>query len=181
MTPSAPYPLSRPQAVDSLPAKGVEVTVEANEAERAALAEVLDILGIDRLVANFTVTPWRKGGAKVRGVVEADVIQACVVTLEPVSQKVREDVDLSFVPEDELPPPRPEVEVEPDAPDLPEAIENGKVDLGAIAAEHMALGLDPYPRAPGAEFEGYMEDDGSNDGPESPFARLAALKRDETD
>lgn len=177
MTDTAPYPLSRPQSVDGLPAKGVEVAVEANEAERRALAEVLDILGIDRLTGTFTVTPWRKGGAKVRGVVEADVTQACVVTLEPVRQTVREEVDLAFLPEAEAPRPRPEVEVDPEAPDLPEPLEDGSVDLGAITAEHMALGLDPYPRAPGAVFEPHIEDDGEV-APASPFAGLAGLKRD---
>ena len=29
---------------------------------------------------------------------------------------------------------------------------DGKIDLGALAAEFFALGLDPYPRKPGAEF-----------------------------
>ncbi len=37
-------------------------------------------------------------------------------------------------------------------PDPPEPIVNGFIDLGQLAAEFLVLGLDPYPRKPGAEF-----------------------------
>jgi uncharacterized metal-binding protein YceD (DUF177 family) len=172
-----PYPLSRRQPVDNLPANGFETAIEANEAERRALAEVLDILGIDSLKATFTLTPWRRGGVRVTGVVEADVVQACVLTLDPVNETVREDIDLRFLPEGELPPPRAEIELDVTSDDIPEPLEGGSIDLGAIAAEHMALGLDPYPRAPGAEFEPYVED--ADEPKEAPFAALARLKGDE--
>ena len=39
-----------------------------------------------------------------------------------------------------------------DAPDAPEPIVDGLVDLGALVAEFLALGLDPYPRKPGVAF-----------------------------
>ena len=48
----------------------------------------------------------------------------------------------------------------------------GVVDLGALATEFLILGLDPYPRKPGAVFEAPQEvkpDPG-------PFAALAGLK-----
>ena len=176
MSDDAPFPLSRPQQVDALPAKGIEVAIEATAEERAALAEVLDILGIDALTARFEVRPWRRDGVKVTGVVEADVHQACVVTLEPVAQHVREEVDVAFHPDAQPIEPDAEIEIDPDAPDQPEPLEHGRIDLGAIAAEHMALGLDPYPRAPGAVFEDIIEDDGLDDAPGSPFAGLSRLK-----
>jgi hypothetical protein len=49
----------------------------------------------------------------------------------------------------------------------------GAVDLGAIATEFLMLGIDPYPRAPGAVFEPPAADDRGG----GPFAALAALKR----
>ena len=36
--------------------------------------------------------------------------------------------------------------------DDPDPVIDGKIDLGALAAEFFALGLDPYPRKPGVEF-----------------------------
>jgi uncharacterized metal-binding protein YceD (DUF177 family) len=178
MSEHTPHFFSRPLMVDGLTARGVETTVVASEDERRALAETLDILGIDSLTGTFTVKPWRKDGVKVVGVVEADVRQACVVTLDPVSQHVREDVELTFSPDAEPIDPGAEIEIDPEAPELPEPLEDGRIDLGAITAEHMALGLDPYPRAPGAVWQDLIEDDGTADAPPSPFAGLKALKDD---
>ncbi|MGB7247021.1 MAG: DUF177 domain-containing protein, partial [Methylovirgula sp.] len=36
--------------------------------------------------------------------------------------------------------------------DPPDAIVDGMIDVGALAAEFLALGLDPYPKKPGVEF-----------------------------
>jgi hypothetical protein len=52
---------------------------------------------------------------------------------------------------------------------------DGVVDLGAIATEFLILGIDPYPRKPGAVFEPPQ----SGDGEASPFAALAALKKND--
>ncbi len=37
--------------------------------------------------------------------------------------------------------------------DPPDPIIDGKIDLGALAAEFFALGLDPYPRKPGVAVD----------------------------
>jgi hypothetical protein len=50
----------------------------------------------------------------------------------------------------------------------------GSIDLGAVATEFLLLGLNPYPRKPGVEFQ--PPPDASSD--EGPFAALAALKKD---
>ena len=39
-----------------------------------------------------------------------------------------------------------------DGADPPDEIGNGRIDLGALTAEFLALGLDPYPRKPGVSF-----------------------------
>lgn len=57
--------------------------------------------------------------------------------------------------------------------DPPEPIVDGRLDLGALAAEFMALGLDPYPRKPGVSFKPVEEDPEPDD---SPFADLARLR-----
>jgi hypothetical protein len=43
--------------------------------------------------------------------------------------------------------------VDPDAPDPPELLVGNTLDVGEAIAEHLALALEPYPRAPGAEFQ----------------------------
>jgi hypothetical protein len=57
--------------------------------------------------------------------------------------------------------------------DPPESLSDGKVDLGAIAVEFLLLGIDPYPRKPGAEFSPLKSEDGNA----KPFAALEALKK----
>ncbi len=177
----ARYPISRKVAVDSLPPKGTTVTVEATPEECRQLAEVLDILAIDWVRAELTVAPWRKTGAKVAGEVSAAVKQACVVTLDPVDEIVREGVDLTFLPPEDLGKLTPVKDLEMELPDLdaPEPLESRFIDLGDIVAEFVAMGLDPYPRKPGAVFEPIIEDDPANDDKIQPFAGLSALKPEE--
>src|SRR5262249_4580645 len=57
--------------------------------------------------------------------------------------------------------------------DLPEALVGGSIDLGAIATEFLVLGIDPYPRKPGTQFQAPA---GEDDAPR-PFAALAALRK----
>ena len=59
-------------------------TRRATAAERAALAKALDILSCDELVARYEIAPLGGGRFLLRGDIEADVTQACVVTLDPV-------------------------------------------------------------------------------------------------
>jgi hypothetical protein len=54
--------------------------------------------------------------------------------------------------------------------DEPDPVIDGKIDLGALAAEFFALGLDPYPRKPGAILD---EERTNSDSIDSPFAALA--------
>jgi hypothetical protein len=104
-------------------------------------------------------------------------VQTDVVTLEPVRQAVAEPIDLTLIPAEQAERGRRRAPKRVDAISVegPEFYHDGRVDLGVIAAEHLALGLDPYPRAPSTEFGGHIEDEAGAD--TSPFAALARLKR----
>ena len=56
----------------------------------------------------------------------------------------------------------------------PEPLIGGVVDLGALATEFLILGLDPYPRKPGAVFEPPQDREPQG----GPFAALAKLTKD---
>lgn len=161
--------LPRPFNVRRL-TKEETVRVEASADERAAIADALDLQSIDSLVADLRIRPWRSVGVRVTGVVHGAVVQSCVVTLEPVEGTVNEEVNVTFHPDAAA---SSAVEIDPEADDPPEPLESDVVDLGAIALEHFALGLDPYPRAQGAAFE---EPDPEVDEEPSPFAVLEVLK-----
>lgn len=169
-------PLSRPVLVASLPDDGLTLKLAPDAATRAALAADFGIPGIPKLTAEVKVTPERAGTVRVTGHVDAVVTQTCVVTLEDFDAPVSEDIEMRFAPEDKIPPIRPGSEVDVTELDLPDPLVDGSVDVGAVVAEFLALGLDPYPRKPGVAFDAPAEP-----GPEetSPFAALARLRKDD--
>lgn len=149
---------------------GQHFDLVAEERARAGIARLAGLRDVSRLVASFDVTRQGEGGLHVAGRVSATVGQSCVVTLDPVENEVEEDVDLVFLP-GALAPQRSGGEVE--MREGPEPLIDGRVDLGAIATEFLILGLDPYPRRPGAQFEALA---GAGDAAANPFAALAKLK-----
>lgn len=159
-----------------VPAEGRRYHVEADEEQRLALAELLDIPAVESLAADLEVRPVRGGALSVRGALKASVVQTDVVSLDPIKQTMAEDIDVILIQAEPTARQRRAgkelvAAAEEDGPDL---YHKGRIDLGIIVREHLALGLDPYPRAPDAEFPGHVEDDPARD--PSPFAALAALK-----
>ena len=147
------FPLSHPISVDDVPPDGKTITFAADESERAALAATLNVAEITALEASLMVKPWRRDGLSVDGTVVAKVVQPCVVTLAPVTQSISEEIDLRFQPAGRARRSDNEISIDPEAQDPPEVFDGDSLDLGAIAAEHVALGIDLYPRAPGVRFE----------------------------
>lgn len=178
-----PPPFSRLVDVRSLPAPGVEVTVEANAAERAALARLFGAPEVARLVGVYRLKPGSRGQVMATGTARATLTRACVLTLDPFEESVEEPVDVVFAPDAgaahrALTTGRSGSEAEVDlaalsSVDPPDPIVDGRIDLGALTAEFVALGLDPYPRKPGAVFQG-AGDDGDEQG---PFAALGGLAK----
>ncbi len=172
---------SRTVRVDKIPMSGLRLELKAKPAELAALAKRFDIRSIDELTATVTLKAMA-GGALIRvdGHLSAQVVQTCVVTLDPVPQTVDEDFSLTFggAEPDVV---GGEIELSLDDEDPPDPIIDGTIDVGEAVAEHLALALDPFPRKPGISFDGGDDDDVSDSGEEekkpSPFAVLAQLRK----
>ena len=164
MTPefSRSVPLAR------LPEEGREERLVASPAECAALAHRFAIPAVNRLEAALLLRPEPGGSVAVSGRLSAEVVQECVVTLEPVTKAVEEAVSLRILGPEEEP---------SDDPDSPDEIlaEGDAADLGEAIAEQLSLALDPYPRAPGAALPGGEE--GEPPPASGPFAALSALRK----
>jgi uncharacterized metal-binding protein YceD (DUF177 family) len=158
-------------ARDEVSEQGQHVDLSADEAVRAVLARSANLLDLPRLTASFDVTPIGRDGLHVEGEVTSTIIQECSVTLEPIEQNLVEQVDLTFVPE--VAPGAAETIIGSDETDPPEALVGGIVDLGAIATEYFLLGIDPYPRKPGSEFQAPS----AGEAAANPFEALSALKK----
>jgi hypothetical protein len=164
---------SRLVRVDHLPREGQVVTIEATPAEREALASFYRLLDIAALTATLRLEPRGRGGARVTGVVHGELTQLCIVSVEPFLATVDEDVDVRFAPPtaaDRKPSAEQEaLTLSLADEDEPDPVVDGKIDLGALTAEFFALGLDPYPRKPGAVLDKEPTDSEPAD---SPFAAL---------
>lgn len=187
---------SRIIAVDELGEEDErDVAVSADAAERAALAARLGLVSLDRFEARVHVTGLPAGAVAVHVAFEADVVQTCVVTLDPVAGAVAETFDLVFEPVDAgagraapdgAAADRAEVEVMPDDEEPPEPMIGRRFDIGVHLAEYLALAIDPYPRKEGIsleempEFEAVLAPESGGKDPanadtESPFSVLRRL------
>jgi hypothetical protein len=171
-------PWSVPFVVAQIPEDGSHVAFEADAAQRAALAAVGGLREVVSASAEFELTHGGDGTVHAVGRVQARIGQTCVVTLDPLENAIDEPNEVTFAhPSDEpaprAPAPAGEDDNLEDIPDLPEPIMNGTIDLGRVAADFLFLGIDPYPRKPGAVFEPLVVADDPED---HPFAALKVLK-----
>lgn len=169
---------SRPVQVDQLPAKVSRRSLSAEPAECQAVARRLDLVELKSLTAQVELKPLaRTGLIRVNGRLTAEVVQACVVTLQPLTAVVEEDFELTFGPPEAELDESEEIEVSWDSEDPPDPIVDGIIDLGEVVVEHLALGLDPFPRAAEAEFAPPPEPEDVPDAKVNPFAVLASLRQ----
>jgi uncharacterized metal-binding protein YceD (DUF177 family) len=154
---------------------GDEVRIEADAAQRAAIAALAGILSLDRFAATVALTKSSPSRFLLACRLEADVTQACVVTLEPVAARIVRDFtrELHFIGPGHRLPKESELDLAVSEEDEPEEIESLHYDLAGPLMEEFLLALDPYPRRPGAEFDAARHADAP---PESPFAVLKSLK-----
>ncbi len=147
------------------PAERQVEKIHVDKVECAAIAERLDILSIESLSAELQLFRDLTGDVNLVGRIVADIIQACVVTLEPVSQHIDAPVYQRFSARAE--------EEEGEDEDPVEPIVDDEIEVGDVIVQNLSLALDPYPRAPEAEFEEVDDEAGK---PTGPFAALAALR-----
>jgi uncharacterized metal-binding protein YceD (DUF177 family) len=169
--------LPRPVDVAAIGATPRLRRIETTGKERAAIAEALNLVELPALGAGLELRRDGRGRIHVEGRVVADIVQSCVVSLEPVPQHIDEPIAMVFVEAGDVDAgarPGAEIRIDPASEDPPEPLAGSTLDLGPIVMEHFVLAIDPYPRAPGAEIAETGE--GASDSPESPFAILAGLR-----
>lgn len=149
------------------------VRIEANEAERAALARRFALVSVGRLEAELELIV--DGDAvEARGRLGADIVQSCAVSGEDLAVTIEEPLALRFVPEQ----PVEGDEIELETGELDELPYDGQVfDLGEAVAQSLALAIDPYAVGPNAE-KARKEAGITDEAASGPFAVLAALKKD---
>jgi uncharacterized metal-binding protein YceD (DUF177 family) len=175
-------PWRAPVVVAQIPETGLAVDIDANAAQRKAMAEIGGLRDIASAHAQFELTLQRDGRVHVAGRLQARVGQTCVVTLDPIENDIDEAIDLVFAPSEQIKALADLVDEtdddEADVPEPPEPIEGGVIDLGRLATDVLFLAIDPYPRKEGAVFEPHVA---AKDPEDHPFAALKALRLPDTE
>lgn len=160
---------SRLITLSRIPPKGTEERLEASDAERKALAKRFNLMDLSVLRARVALRPSEDHTFVAEGTIEAEVVQCCVATLEPLTNRLCLHVCVVFIPESSR-----SVAEALSSDELENEYEfyrNGKIDLGEMVAQQLGVNIDPYPRKEGtplveAEF-------GAKNAALNPFARLS--------
>lgn len=157
------------------------MTVEASEAERAALAKRFNVTAIHALEAEVDFGE-ENDAVLVDGTLTATIEQPCAVTRDSLTYKASAPFSLRFVPAGRMAEYEEDEEFELSEEDLDEIEYEGEsFDLGEAIAQTLGLTIDPYREGPGAdalrEEVGIETDEEAR--PTGPLAEaLAALKKD---
>lgn len=160
-------------ATTEIPAQGLARTRSASEQERAQITQALGLAALERLEATYRIVAIAGGGWRLAGTLSADVVQSCVVSLEPVPSKVDAEFAVEFWRDLEEPEGGEDKSVLEGA-DV-EALEGDAIPSGRIVFEALSGALDPYPRKQDAAFE-WQEKPAAGEEKSNPFSVLARMK-----
>src|SRR5258707_7656759 len=175
--------LERIMDVDRMGPGGAALEIAASDGERAALAKRFGFLGLPAFSARVTIDRRPGGQVVVEGRLRGKIVQACILTLDPVTQELDETFRIVFKQDltEERDPESGEALVSAQA-DAPEPLPGNLLDIGEIVAEQLSLAADPYPRRSGVKLEEVLPKPrqagraGRNEQRRHPFAGLAALR-----
>jgi hypothetical protein len=133
---------------------------QARSAAALARTSIAHCIGVERYRRrSCSISPWSSERAcRIEGRLVADIVQECIVTLDPLPSHISESVSGVFLPEDsklgrEGFGQGGEILIEVDGPDSPETFSGDSIDVGALAEEFFALSIDPYPRKADAALD----------------------------
>jgi uncharacterized metal-binding protein YceD (DUF177 family) len=169
--------------LDRMGAGSAALEVAATEDERSALARRFGFLGLPAFSARVTVDRRTGGQVVVEGRLRGKIVQACILTLDPVTQELDEAFRIVFKQDlaEDRDPESGEALVSAQV-DAPEPLPGNLLDIGEIVAEQLSLAADPYPRRPGVKLEDVLPKprqsgrQARNEQRRHPFAGLAALR-----
>jgi len=171
---------SYPVPVDMITHKEKRYNLDADESDRASVADILKLPRVNIFKAKYVVKGYKKSTLiEVKGEFEANITQNCVVSLEDFDKdysgefRVMYDSKLKqkFVKDDE--------ECDVRELDAPEVILGAEIDLVHVALEQLSLLLDDYPRQDNVSFDFKPEftEETIKAEKKNPFEILASLKK----
>lgn len=164
---------SFPLKIDELGQGEQTYNLRADKDQLEWLTEILQVPAVNSFAANIKLNfQKKKSQLNITGNVTANLKLISVISLDEFNKDYTTDFsvkyDTSAKYEDIY---QDDEDINLDVPDI---VMNGKIDLGDIAIEQLALVLEDHPRQEGEEFASVIE--GTNQ-ENNPFAVLAKLKK----
>jgi uncharacterized metal-binding protein YceD (DUF177 family) len=147
--------------------------IEATPNECEKLSRRFDLLALDRLSAAVEL---RRRGEEIivlEAAFEAEFVQSCVVTLEPVAGAVSDRFILVYGPAEaeqrEIGAQEAEAAFEP--------LDGDVIDIGEAVAQELSLSLPVFPRHPDAKIDAETSVESPIESAGSPFISLTRLRQ----
>ena len=167
---------SYPLKLEDMSSSTQKYKLNANKQELDYVAEVMKVPSVKKFNAEINVRLLKKEHiVEVGGFVDADVEQISVISLENFIKPYHNEFSLRFDTKMTLKELK-EIDFEYDD-ELLDILDNGQIDLAAIAMEHLALVLDDFPRKEGEEFSFKSEFDEETTEAANPFSILKKIKK----
>jgi len=166
------YPLN----IDDLNQQEQHHKIQADAEQLKTLKDILQVEGVKKFEADiYLKLNLKQHKLDLWGNVKATIELKSVISLENFNKDYEVDFTYFF---DTKATHRDIKELDASIyDDVPDVIDNGKIDLADIAVEQLALELDDYPRKDGEKFEFVSEFDEETTKQSNPFAVLEKLKK----
>lgn len=170
---NAPDNTHRIRVADLATSQETSFAVTPDAAACQKLASELNVLALRKVRLAGSLRPVGECDWLLEATLGATFVQPCVITLDPVTTRIDEAVQRSFLA---VLPPDAEGESEMPEDDGQEALAEF-IDLWALMVEALALSVPDYPRVAGAEI-GSLEAAAPGAEPvrNAPFAALSELR-----
>jgi uncharacterized metal-binding protein YceD (DUF177 family) len=155
-----------PFRADSVSSNGRKLKITADADQLKDIAKRLNVKQVKSLSADIAMDIQNGGHIlHIAGQFNADVIQECVSTLEPLESQIEENFEAWYADFDKAVPfvrakhqikameEGDEVQMLEENDD-PEPLTDGQVDLGEVVVQFLSLAINPYPRKDGVGDEG---------------------------
>jgi uncharacterized metal-binding protein YceD (DUF177 family) len=175
-------PVSQPVRTATLNlSRGAEFDLHLSAPQLEAMAATLGIVRLRKARFTGRIAAEPGGGWRLTGHLGATVVQSCIVTLDPVTTRIEEEVARRYLPDYRDPAAGAEPDDEIELPDDVDTEALGPIiDPGAVMTEALALALPLYPRAQSADLaQTAFTEPGKpamTDADARPFASLASLR-----
>jgi hypothetical protein len=167
------FPITRPYELGRLSQAGDEVTIEPGPEELERIADWAGVDAVEAFTAKIDLRKLTPTRFAFDADLAADIVQSCVVTLEPVRTRIARRFSRDLLQTAPAQHAAREIEIAPVDEDGREEIANLRYDLAVPILEELVLAIDPYPRAPGVSFDPPAEPDPAES---HPFAALKSLQ-----